>query len=143
MEGDAQLVQQPAELCRLPFARQLLLQGLVVPGWRLEYAVAVPVDRQRYTMSGDYLLQQLEVTLGVLFYPEERMGHLTRSIIYGTYQAQPWSSALQPIMATGVYLQEHALLRIALPSTAVAWRPSLPVTPHAGSEQNTPHCGAR
>ena len=86
MEVDAQLAQQAAKLCRLPFAHQLLLQGLLLLGWRLEYAVAVPVNGQGYTMSGYYMFQQPEVTLGILFEPEESIGHLTRGIIYGTYQ---------------------------------------------------------
>jgi hypothetical protein len=91
-------------LCRLPFARQLLLQGLLMPGSWLEYAVPVPVDRQGYTVSGHYVFQQLEVTLGVLLYPEESMGHLASGVIYGAYQAKPRAPVFQPIMITGVYL---------------------------------------
>lgn len=37
-------------------------------------------------MSGHYVFQHPEVTLGILFEPEESIGHLTRGIIYGTYQ---------------------------------------------------------
>jgi hypothetical protein len=114
-----------------------------MPGRRLEYAVPVSVDRQGYAVSGNYVFQQPEVALGVLLYPEQSMGHLASGIIYGAYQAEPWPSVFQPIMVTGVYLQEHALLRVPFPPTAVARRPSLPRTAQAGSEQNTPYCRAR
>jgi hypothetical protein len=91
---DAQIVQQAAELGGLPFPRQLLLQGFLLSGWCLKDAVAVPVDGQGYTMGGYYVLQQFEVTLGILLWAEEGIRHLTGSIIYGPYQAELWSPAL-------------------------------------------------
>jgi len=85
--GDAQLFQQAAKLCRLSFAHQLLLQRLLLPGWCLEYAVAISVSFPRgRTMSGYYVLQQQEIALGILLQSKESIGHFTRGIINGTYK---------------------------------------------------------
>ena len=59
----------------------------LLPGWCLEYAVAISVSFPKgRTMSGYYVLQQQEIALGILLQSKESIGHFTRGIINGTYK---------------------------------------------------------
>ena len=91
------------------FARlQLLLdaEGLVL-GLE-EDGVAVGVDRHGDAATADHLAEDVEVPLGVLLVSEDGPGDQAGGVVNGADQAQVWPASLEPVVAAGVNLEEHA-----------------------------------
>ena len=68
--------------------------------------------------------ERLEIARGVLLLAEDRPGDDAGGIVDGTDEREPRTTALEPVMATAVDLQEHARLAHAFTTAAVTARPS-------------------
>ena len=99
----------------------------------LEDRVSVAVQGQRDSVALDQALHEKEVAAGVLLLVEQRVGHGVGGIIYGQQQGEPGSSLFQPRMMASVYLHQHPLMRHALASDTVSWRPTSTGTGYTGT----------
>jgi len=116
---DPQLFEQPAELGRLSFARQLLCDGHLPLRVHAEDAVPVMVKRHWSSMRRDDHPHEQEIPLGILFRAEEHGEQFPGRVVNRRKEGEPWPSPFQPIVRTGINLDERSGLPAPLPSAAM------------------------
>src|SRR5258708_12959397 len=126
-EFNSELVQQTTELSRVALSGQLLFQREPAQMYLLalkEDGVALGVGGQRNGELGHGLAHDDEVALGILLLSKASRGDFACRVIDATNQAQVGSSTLEPVVATGIQLQQHAFPGIAVTAPAMFGRPS-------------------
>jgi hypothetical protein len=103
--------------------------------------VPIAIDRDRDALAPDDGTQQLEIPGGILLVAEGRRRDDARGVVDGADQGQPWTAALEPVVAAAVELDEQAFLGHPLAPAAVARRPTSTGTGHAGRAQDPAHRG--
>ena len=111
---------------------ELLFQTLRSPGGVLEYAMPVAVQCHWDSVAIDDLPEHQHVAVGVLLLTEQSEGDRPGGVVHGADESQMWSATLQPVVPTPIYLQQHSLLGVALPSKVglgARRRRGLPIPP--------------
>src|SRR5207245_3528307 len=91
---------------------------------RVEDRVAVGIGGHGDAESRHRLAHDGEVTLGILLFSEASPGNLAGGVVDGADQAQIRTAALEPVVAAGIHLQQHAFLGIAVTTAPVFGRSS-------------------
>jgi len=115
-ELDAELLEQPSKLSRPLSAGELLVKARFSVGRAEEDPMAIGIDGERNAFSLDRLAHQLEIPLGVFLLAKQGPGHLTRRVVDPAHQAEPGTAALEPVVATGINLQQHPFPREPIPA---------------------------
>src|SRR5512136_2543951 len=87
--------------------------------------------------------QQQKVAGCILLISEQGPDHFVGGIVNGSRQRQARSAPLQPVVDRGIQLQEHADLRVTLPSLVIPPPPILVRTGQPRCTPDAPHTGPR
>ena len=142
-QADTQLLEGSSELGALPLAPELFVDAVGLLGRSLEDTVPVAVEGRGDAVSIYDLPEHHHVALGVLTLSEQRGRDSPRGVVHGADQRHPGTSPLQPVVLAAVYLQQHPLLRVALPSAVAPGGLAAARTPHSCGQQDPPDGGAR
>jgi hypothetical protein len=119
---DLEFLKEPAELGRVAATLELLFQAELVLLAPKEDAVTVGVDGKGHALADHGPSQHPEVALGILLEAELGRSNAVAGVIDGTDQAQIGPAPLEPVVAAGVDLEQHAGLREAVPTPAMLGR---------------------
>ena len=101
---------------RLPHSCSSRLSGSLGDRWKMP---CLSLYRAKGHVVLNDVLEHQHVPVGIFLLPEQGEGDRSSGIVYGTDQGEVRSSALQPVVLAPIYLQQHPLLAIALPSAAM------------------------
>ena len=87
----------------------------------------------------DNVLEHQHVAVGIFLLSEQGERDLPRGVVHSADQGQVWASALQPVVAAPIDLQQHPLLGIALPSAVAFGGSAATWTPQSSGQQDPPH----
>jgi len=134
-ELNPELFQQPSELGRLAPAAELLFERELLFLGLYEDGVTVGIGSHRDAQPAHGFAHHLEVALGIFLLTEAGRGDSAGGVVDGAEQAENGSSALEPVVAAGVDLEEHPLPRVSIATAAVARRSPTTGRGHAGRLQ--------
>ena len=103
----------------------------------------VAVEGQGHAVAGDDLLEQEQVAVGVLVLPEQGEGHRPGGVVHGPDEGEAGAAPLQPVVLAPIDLQQHPLLRVALPAPIALTRATAARTVDSPRQQDPSDGGAR
>ena len=91
----------------------------------------------------DDLPEHQHVAVGVLLLTEQSEGDRPGGVVHEADESQMWSATLQPVVPAPIYLQQHSLLGVALPSKVALGRSATTGASDSPGQKDPPDGGAR